>query len=210
MTEYPGDEGFEVFAEALEKAARQDAKRRRRALVKKQALALTEAYRREADAAIAASLISSGAFQRAHTVFCYVSVTGEPDTAAVIDAALEAGKQVAVPRCLGKGVMEAVCISSREDLTEQGTYGIPEPAAGLPVLQPEELDLLVVPCVACTRDGARLGHGMGYYDRFMEQASGTAAVLCYEALLQEKIPEEPHDRRPDLVISENAVYRTAG
>jgi 5-formyltetrahydrofolate cyclo-ligase len=62
---------------------------------------------------------------------------------------------------------------------------------------------------------------MGYYDRFMEAAGGHAeaaaageqaatAVLCYEALLQEKIPVEPHDRRPDVVITEEGCYPVKG
>ena len=197
---------FDVFEKALEEAAKRDAKRRRRALVKRQREALTEEYMKDADAKIAAAVTGSEAFRRAEAVFCYVSVPGEPDTAPVIEAALEAGKQVAVPRCIGKGVMEAVLISSRADLCTGGKFGIPEPAAGLPVIEPESLDLLLVPCVACTRSRARLGHGMGYYDRFMEKADGTSMALCYAQLLQERIPEEAHDRRPDIVVSEEAIY----
>lgn len=221
MTDFTGDEEFAVFAEALEKAAKRDAKKRKRALVKKQAAALTEDYRRAADAKIAQAVIESEAFASARTIFCYVSVRTEPDTAAIMEAAWRAGKRVAVPRCLGKGIMEAVQIESRDDLTASGSFGIPEPAAGLPVIAPEELDFSVVPCVACTREGDRLGHGMGYYDRFMEAAGGHAeaaaagaqaatAVLCYEALLQEKIPVEPHDRRPDVVITEEGCYPVKG
>ena len=197
---------FEVFERALEEAARRDAKRRKRAALKKQQDALSEDYIKEADAGIAAAVLQSEAFQNAQTVFCYVSVKGEPDTAVVIEEALRRGKQVAVPRCLGKGVMEAVLIADREDLTGTGKYGIPEPREGLAVLEPDQFDLLIIPCVACTRERVRLGHGMGYYDRFMERAGGTSMALCYEHMLQELLPEEPHDRRPDQVVSEEAVY----
>lgn len=200
---------FEVFERALEEAARRDAKRRKRAALKKQQGALSEEYIKEADAGIAAAVLQSEAFQTAQTVFCYVSVRGEPDTAVLIDEALRCGKQVAVPRCLGKGVMEAVLIKGREDLTNTGAYGIPEPGEGLAVLDPGQFDLLIIPCVACTRECVRLGHGMGYYDRFMERAGGTSMALCYERLLQERLPEEPHDRRPDQVISEESVYAGA-
>ena len=195
-----------VFEKALEEAAKRDAKRRKRALVKRQREALTDAYMKEADVRIAAAVTDSEAFRRAGSVFCYVSVPGEPDTAPVIEAALAAGKQVAVPRCIGRGVMEAVLISSRDDLSSTGKFGIPEPAEGLPVIEPGDLDLLLVPCVACTKDRARLGHGMGYYDRFMEKAGGVSMALCYAQLLQARIPEEEHDRRPDIVVTEEAVY----
>ena len=99
MTDFTGDEEFAVFAEALEKAAKRDAKKRKRALVKKLAAALTEDYRRAADAKIAQAVIESEAFASARTVFCYVSVRTEPDTAAIMEAAWRAGKRVAVPRC---------------------------------------------------------------------------------------------------------------
>lgn len=197
---------LEVFEKALEEAAKRDAKRRKRALVKRQRESLTAAYMKEADAKIAAAVTENDAFRHAKAVFCYVSVAGEPDTAPVIEAALAAGKQVAVPRCLGKGIMEAVLIKSRADLTTAGKYGIPEPAEGLPVIGPADLDLLLIPCVACTKGRARLGHGMGYYDRFMEKAGGTSMALCYAQLLQERIPEEEHDRRPDIVVTEEMVY----
>lgn len=197
---------LEVFERALEEAARRDAKKRKRAVAARRRESLCASYYAEADEAIARRLTSSEVFRSAGTVFCYVSVKGEPDTAQLIDAALGQGKRVAVPRCLGKGVMEAVLIQSREDLSKAGAYGIPEPADGLPVLAPEEIDLSVIPCVACTKDRARLGHGMGYYDRFMEKAAGAKAVLCYEELLFDRLPEEPHDRRPDMVVSEAGIY----
>ena len=197
---------FEVFEKALEEAARRDAKRRKRASLKKLREALPEEYIKKADAGITAAVLQSEAFQNARTVFCYVSVKGEPDTSAVIEEALRHGKQVAVPRCLGRGVMEAAVIRGREDLTDTGAYGIPEPKTGLQVLPPDRFDLLILPCVACTRERVRLGHGMGYYDRFMEYADGTSMALCYERLMQEYLPEEPHDRRPDQVVSEEAVY----
>ena len=200
---------FEVFERALEEAARRDAKQRKRTVLKKLRESLTDDYIKKADAGIAAAVLQSEAFRTAQTVFCYVSVKGEPDTALVIEEALRCGKQVAVPRCLGKGVMEAVLIACREDLADTGAYGIPEPKEGLPVLPPDQFDLLIIPCVACTRERVRLGHGMGYYDRFLEQADGTSMVLCYERLLQERLPEEPHDRRPDQVVSEESVYAGA-
>lgn len=208
MTDYTGDEGFEAFAEALEKAAKRDAKKRRRAAVGRQAAALGPSYLKEAGEEIQRKLLADDMFKDAEKVFCYVSVKNEPATDMIIEQALRIGKEVYVPRCLGQGIMEAVRISGTEDLSARSRFGIPEPAAGLPVGEAEEMDLLVVPCVAATRDGARLGHGMGYYDRFLERAAGRTVVLCYERLLQERIPEEAHDRRPDAVLTEEMFYMT--
>lgn len=197
------------------------AKKALRGAVQRQAAALPPDYLAEADIKITARLLSLPAYRAAQCIFCYVSVEGEPDTRELLTEAFAAGKSVAVPRCLGGGIMEAVPIRSLEDLTEAGAYGIPEPDKGLPALSDEAavFDLCIVPCVACDREGRRLGHGMGYYDRFLERevaARGTACrapeglkivSLCYERLLQERIPTESHDRPLDAVLSEVALYR---
>ena len=76
----------------------------------------TPAYLRASDAAIVRRVLALPAWAEAAWVFAYVSVRREPDTRALIRAALAAGKRVAVPRCLGDGVMEAREIRSLDAL----------------------------------------------------------------------------------------------
>ena len=72
----------------------------------------------------------------------------------------------------------------------ESTDGIPEP------------DLILVPCVAASPGGIRLGHGAGYYDRFLAEHSGKAVCLCFRALLRADLPMEETDIPMDLVISD--------
>ncbi len=181
-------------------------KRRLRRACGERAALLTEEYRREADRAIREKLTQTELWRNASGVFLYVSMWAEPDTRALIDTALREGKRVYVPLCCPDHVMKAVRIRSLSEL-RPGTLGIPEPPAGNGTAAPGDLDLAVVPCVTASKPGARLGHGAGYYDRFLTAFNCETVCLCYEQMLTETIPAEEHDVRMDCVLSERACYR---
>lgn len=175
---------------------------------------------------IAEALFNSELWMKAESVFLYVSVRKEPDTGALLAAAFGEGKKVYVPKCLPASCdsprrMLAVRIRSEEDLVP-GPFGIPEPRACLPdpddpegSLPAEALDLILVPCVAASAHGIRLGHGGGYYDRFLadlpyteKRAGGlfpATVCLCHEALLTEDIPATELDVRMDFVVTAEGI-----
>lgn len=163
--------------------------------------ALPEEYRRKAGASIAAQLLASLSYASARTVFVYVSMPGEPDTSRLIRQALAEGKRVYVPKCTG-GEMLAVRIESPADLLP-GTMGIPEPQDTEDTKTAGELDLIIVPCVAAAEDGRRLGHGGGYYDRFLAGGSDNAVCLCFRRMLCEAIPSEKTDVRIPRILTED-------
>ena len=97
--------------------------------------------------------------------------------------------------------MEVVPLTSLEQLTP-ARFGLLEPAPGLPALAPERLELVVAPCLMAAPDGLRLGQGGGYYDRFLPRCHCPVVLLCPSALVQNALPAEAHDRRADLVLTE--------
>ncbi|MDR1089118.1 MAG: 5-formyltetrahydrofolate cyclo-ligase [Coriobacteriales bacterium] len=172
-----------------------------------EALALRDAEdageRSVADACIRARLVALPVFQAAQTVFCPVSRGSEVDTRTLIEEMLADGKTVCAPRCERGGVMHAQLVTSLDEL-EPDAFGIPAPVAECPIIAPEALDLVLVPCVACSRQGHRLGYGGGYYDRYLPTAAhATKVILCRESLLVQTLPSEAHDVRADLVITQN-------
>lgn len=88
------------------------------------------------------------------------------------------------------------------DMLSVGAYGISEPQGTKPY-PVESIDLMVVPAVAFTRRGERLGRGKGFYDCYLSREGFRAYTVgvCYSHQLLDSLPTEPHDRRVDEVVS---------
>ena len=142
-------------------------------------------------------------FKESHKVFCYVSLDTEVQTDEIMKACLK-DKELYVPKCVSKTQMKAVRISSLDDL-EKGYYGIREPV-NMDVTS-EQFDLMIVPCLAAGKNGERLGHGAGYYDRFLKSAEGKTICLCFQKNITEEIEMTDSDVFMDLIITEEKIYR---
>lgn len=165
------------------------------------------ADKQRADGEITRRVLESEAYRRAACIFAYVSTTQEIDTRALLCAALAAGKTVCVPLCGAAGEMTARQIPSLDAL-QPGAYGIDEPDAAAPEIPPEQIDLVVVPALACDRAGYRLGYGGGYYDRFLCRTSAVRMALCAEDRLAESLPHTALDQKCHWIITERQVLRT--
>lgn len=162
---------------------------------------LTPEYRREASREITRQVLALPEWKAAATVMAYWSLPTEPDTRELMETALREGKALLLPRCLDGARMTALPVKDLADV-KPGTMGIPEPEMIADGTEIPEPDLILVPCVAAAPHGARLGHGAGYYDRFLAEHSGRAVCLCFRALLRGDLPMEGTDIITDLVISD--------
>lgn len=142
-------------------------------------------------------------WKNAETVFIFVSMQTETDTSELIKNALNTGKRLCVPKIVGDGIMEAVEIKNQAQLIS-GKFGISEPTEECPSVAKNEIDLVLLPCLAADENGRRLGRGGGYYDRFCEDCGGVKLVLCPELLLLKdgEIPTEKWDITADGVVTE--------
>ena len=163
---------------------------------------LPEDYMKRAGLSIARKVIDSALFRNADSVFCYVSTAEEPSTEIIINEALKT-KRVYVPKCISDSEMLAVRIRSAEEL-KTGHYGIPEP---VDVSETSvSFDLMIVPCMAAGRNGERLGHGRGYYDRFLKKADGKIICLCFEDNISDDIDMDENDVFMPVVMTEKNEY----
>lgn len=181
-------------------------KKKLRQEVKKYREELPAEYCRQSDSGIFTYVTGLKEYQQAEVIFCFVGTAEEIDTMPIIRDAWKRGRKVGVPLCVTKGVMEVRQIFGEDDLID-GFYGIQEPKEDCPLIPSDQIQLAIVPCLSCSHNGSRLGYGGGYYDRYLERLAALKVVLCREKLMREDIPEEEHDLRTDLVISENGIYR---
>ena len=178
-----------------------------RRLLKEQRAALPFDQTTLWDAAIARNVINSRWFAQADTVFVYISVSREVDTASILDAAWQQGKQVAVPRCAEPGKMDFFVINSREDLVA-GAFGIPEPKASCPKANATSASLCIVPALAFDCKGFRIGYGGGYYDRFLAAFPGKSMGLVRSVFLLEQLPVNRYDLPVDVIVLEEKIILT--
>lgn len=177
-------------------------KQKWRQWVKEKEKEIPMAEKESSDLAICQRILALEAYQKAKTIFCFVGTATEINTISILEQGWKDGKRIAVPRCAQKGVMHAYEISSMDDL-EKGKYGILEPKENCVPVTPEEIEFAVIPCVSCDKSGYRLGHGGGYYDRYLEHSTFQTAVVCREKLLLDHTPIDRFDCCMDWVITEN-------
>lgn len=182
----------------------------RKKLLRKEALrrrrSIPDGLRREKSRLIAERLLSDERLLSAGTVLGFFSMRDEVAMEEILRRLLELGKRVALPLVTGPGRMEAVELKSFADLAP-GDFNIPTVReAAREIISPEELDCVIVPAVAFSEDGYRLGMGGGFYDRYLARAgnaSRLAAVFDCQIFPGEDFPREEHDQQVDAVFTEN-------
>ena len=194
----------EQTANAEKDKKRQEKKRIRKEILARVAL-LSEQYCETADEKIKEIVCTMEEYRNARAVFCYVGTEREINTRPLLERILEDGKILAVPRCIGRGVMKA-CRITDLSILKPGTMGILEPPLCCEEFVPEQLDLALVPCLTCSREGVRLGYGGGFYDRYLRKTEAFRACLVRSKLIEEAIPEEAHDLKMNAVITEEGRW----
>lgn len=154
-------------------------------------------------------LVNQPFWHSAKTILCFSSVFPEPDTAPLLERIQAEGKTLCLPRMTGEpGIMQAHSVSCTSALVP-GRFGILEPAEESPVCAPEKIDLILAPCVAAAKDGTRLGHGGGFYDRFFARTNALRAVLCPSILLEGTLPAGPFDLPMQAIVTEEKILYLA-
>jgi 5-formyltetrahydrofolate cyclo-ligase len=161
---------------------------------------LSSVFWREQSERICRQLENLAQFQQAKTILSYCSHRQEPDLSCLLDLT---DKLWGLPRCVGKDLLWHPWEPQQALVT--GAYGILEPSADLPLLEPADVDLMLVPCVGIDRSGYRLGYGGGYYDRLRANPAWRAVPtigIVFDFGYVDVLPIEPWDLPLDGVCTE--------
>lgn len=162
-------------------------------------------YVQELSTKIQDSLLQSDLWPQTGRVGLYASIKNEVFTFRLFQYSLEQGLHVYFPR-VEQGIAFYE-VNGPEDL-RRGAWGIPEPNKNCRHIPADEsLDLLVVPGVAFTKEGCRLGYGQGFYDRYLEDKKLITVGLAYEFQLVPELPCDEWDKKLDAIITEKHIYK---
>lgn len=159
--------------------------------------------------AACAHILHAKAWADAACVALYIAVRGECDTALLAQDAWKQGKTLLLPLCSReeRGHMRLVSCSGPDSL-RPGPYGIPEPLSPAPDHSPPVPDIILVPGVAFTRDGLRLGQGGGYYDRLFGNPAYSASLrigFAYSFQIVGSLPHEEWDMPVQALATEQGL-----
>lgn len=147
-------------------------------------------------------------FQLAQTLMLFLNFREEVETTALAEATITAKKRLILPRCAPHGIILPIEVSDLVQDIEPGTYGIREPKLTLGVVEPTEIDLIIVPGSGFDLQGNRLGYGGGFYDRFFMLLKPLIPkiALGFECQIIPEVPVDKHDAKMTMLITENGVY----
>ncbi len=139
-------------------------------------------------------------FQKAQNILAFTSFRQEPDLSTLWQRFPD--KNWGFARCVNKDlVWHQVAIADFESNMRSGAFGILEPSHDLPLMDLENIDLILIPAVACDRLNYRLGYGGGFYDRWLPNCTGIKAGIIFDEFYLEEIPRDSWDVRLDAIVT---------
>ncbi len=143
-------------------------------------------------------------YKNADIVVAYCPLKSEVDVTRLVDKAIADGKLVLFPDEM-PGAFRQVKADWKAHLIrlKNKTYTV-DTNKIIDIMKDNATVVVLVPGLAFTEDGARLGRGAGYYDQFLRETSGdrvTAIGLCRRIQLLGVLPLQPHDQKVDMVVA---------
>jgi 5-formyltetrahydrofolate cyclo-ligase len=155
---------------------------------------------------IARQVAGLPAFRSARTLAAYVSLGGEVDPSPLVAAAVARGARVVYPRTL-PGQRRLGFAACAPEALAPGAFGAHEPPACEPDVAPGDIDVVLLPGVAFTPGGLRLGRGGGHFDATLAAMPRAFRVgLAFDLQIVDALPREAHDVVLDAIVTEARVF----
>ena len=179
---------------------------RQKMLAMRRALSANETESRSSS--LKENILSLLEYKNAKKIMAFLAMKGESNLDGFIRQALLDGKEVYIPVCLPERQMEAGRLIDMEHF-EKGPLGLRNLPAGYEVTSPESLDLVLIPGLAVSQEGIRLGMGAGYYDRYLARVPFEKRVAAlWDFQVSPDIPSEPFDQNIAKIVTDKSVIVT--
>ena len=149
-------------------------------------------------------LFESEYWKKADSIAMTMSQDFEINTQPIMEEVWKKHKKVLLPRAKKGRVMDFVPYTP-ETVLERSSFGILEPSAHLPAVEKEDIDLIIVPGLAYSQDGYRIGFGGGYYDRFLADYNGLKISLVLKIQQMDEWTPETFDIPLDALITKDRI-----
>ncbi len=170
---------------------------------------LTKEQMEEADVKVSRNLASFQPYLETELLYCYSSYNQELSTKSIIRQALLDGKKVALPKVEGENIRFYVITDVSQ--VSLGYQKIPEPKTKEFVVPTgKKAALMLLPGLAFTKEGDRLGYGGGFYDRYLSSVEHGALITCglgYDFQVLRELPVEKCDQSIEYVMTPMEVYK---
>lgn len=174
--------------------------RRMRNQLRAQRALLTTDEQEQASHSVYKHVVGAEVYRSAGVVMAYAAVRGELSVDELMLDALRQGKTLLLPRCAAGGLMAVHHVSDISQL-RPGMFGILEPPKEAQIIEPQEIDLVLVPGLAFGKNGERIGQGAGYYDRFLPASNAFLLGVCHGFALRDELLQRAHDVRMNAVVT---------
>jgi 5-formyltetrahydrofolate cyclo-ligase len=142
-------------------------------------------------------------FQQAQTILSYASTRQEPDLSPLLSSEQRWG----LPRCVAQSLYWHQWQLGQRTIA--GVFNIPEPHPAWPMIPLEEVDLILIPAIACDHLGYRLGYGGGFYDRMLSAIDRSTLLtvgITFAFAHLPRLPTDPWDQPLDAVCTEVGLF----
>jgi 5-formyltetrahydrofolate cyclo-ligase len=143
-------------------------------------------------------------YRSAKTIGAYYSIGSEVRTQDILQEILNAGKELALPKVV-KNDLVFKKISSFSEL-EPGNFSVMEPKDKCEIIK--HLDVVIVPAIALSKEGFRLGYGFGYYDKYLHGKKSTTIAPSYAKQVIKSFSQDDHDVKMNFIVTEDRVIKT--
>ncbi len=162
-------------------------------------------YKAELDKKICVNLLSLREYEESDLILVYSPCNGEIDLTCFFNNSISNKKRLAFPRCVGNDMFFSICMPHQ---LQPGMYNIPEPPVTFEIIRKFPANTLcVLPCLAVSADGYRIGYGRGYYDRFLAENNVFSVAAVYSHFLTCENFADEFDKKANIILTEKEIIK---